>query len=144
MRIHGEWEITVLRQILIRSTAGIFNEEGTFAAFRETQQKAPTQLPWAGLSNAENWEMSGAGSLQMIRGMREWAFENNCACLALILPNALKQKIHQQQTDAVNDPRIAYFFQLKDACAWLSAQGFPITEEEFPHRAFIERTKLHS
>lgn len=144
MKIHGEWEITVLRQILIRSTAGIFNEEGTLAAIRETQQKAPIQLPWVGLSNAENWEMSGASSLQIIRSTREWAFANNCVGLALVLPNVLKRKIHQQQTKAENDPRIAYFFQLKDACAWLSAQGFPITEDEYPHRAFIERTKLHS
>jgi len=144
MKIHGDWEITVIRQILVRSTAGIFNEEGTLAVFKETQEKAPTLLPWAGLTNAENWEMSGANSLQMIRGMRIWAFENNCACLALVLSNSLKQKIHQQQTNGVNDPRIAYFSKLKDACAWLSERGFPITEDEYPHRAFLDRTRPYN
>jgi hypothetical protein len=141
MKIHGDWEITVIRQILVRSTAGIFNEEGTLAVFKETQEKAPIHAPWAGLSNAENWEMSGASSLQMIRGMRIWAFENNCAGLALVLPNTLKQKIHQQQTGAVTDPRVAYFSELAEACVWLSERGFTITEAEYPHRAFIERTR---
>lgn len=141
MKIHGDWEITVIRQILVRSTAGIFNEEGTLAVFKETQEKAPLDAPWAGLTNAENWEMSGASSLQMIRTMRRWAFENNCACLALVLPNKLKQKIHQQQTGAFADPRVAYFSELAEACVWLSERGFPITEAEYPHRAFIERTR---
>ena len=141
MKIHGDWEITVIRQILVRSTAGIFNDEGTLAVFKETQEKAPIHALWAGLTNAENWEMSGASSLQMIRGMRVWAFENNCACLAVVVPNNLKQKIHQQQTDSVADPHVAYFSELGEACMWLSDQGFPITKEEYPHRAFLERTR---
>lgn len=141
MKIHGEWEISVIRQILVRSTAGTFNEEGTLAVFKEFQQKAPIQLPWAGLSNAENWEMSTAGSLQLFPAMREWAFSHNCQALAVVLPSKLKTKIHQSQTGKVHEDQLAYFTKLEEACTWLSVKGFPISAEEYPHHEFIRRTK---
>ncbi|MFZ6819959.1 hypothetical protein [Undibacterium sp. Ji22W] len=142
MKIHGEWEITVIRQILIRSTAGVFNEEGTRAVFQETQQKAPISAPWVGLTNAENWEMSGASSLQLFPGMREWAFANNCAALAIVVPSELKKKIHQHQTGEFSQDRIAYFSNLTQACEWLCSKGFAIRADEYPHHEFIRRTKM--
>lgn len=141
MKIHGEWEISVIRQILIRSTAGVFNEEGTRAAFEETQQKAPSNAPWVGLTNAENWEMSGAASLQLFPGMREWAFANNCVALAIVVPSELKKKIHQAQTGDFGQDRVAYFSTLDQACVWLTAKGFAISADEYPHQEFIRRTK---
>ncbi|MBC3872709.1 hypothetical protein [Undibacterium flavidum] len=140
-KIHGEWEITVIRQILIRSTAGVFNEEGTRAVFEETQMKAPIAAPWVGLTNAENWEMSGATSLQLFPGMREWAFAHHCVALAIVVPSELKKKIHQHQTGDFGHDRVNYFSNLEQACEWLTAKGFPIREEEYPHRDFIRRTK---
>ncbi len=140
MNIHGEWEISVIRQILVRSTAGVFNEQGTLAVFKETQEKAPIGAPWVGLTNAENWEMSGASSLQMFPKMREWAFAHNCQALAIVVTSELKKKIHQTQTGQFPEDRVAYFSDLAQACAWLSEKGFPISVDEYPHRAFISRT----
>ncbi len=144
MKIHGEWEISLIRNILVRSTAGVFNNEGTLAVFEETKATAPIQAPWAGLTNAENWEMSSASSLQMFPGMREWAFENNCKCLAIVVPSMLKKKIHQQQTGHFPEELVRYFTDLEQACQWLSERGFAITADEYPHHAFIERTRHHN
>lgn len=141
MKIHGEWEISVVRNILVRSTAGVFNNEGTLAVFEETKAKAPTHAAWAGLTNAENWEMSTASSLQLFPNMREWAFQNNCHCLAIVVTSALKTKIHQQQTGQYAEDIVKYFTNLRDACQWLTDKGFPINEDEYPHRDFIERTR---
>lgn len=141
MKIHGEWEISTIRNILVRSTAGIFNNEGTVAVFEETKAKAPTNDAWAGLTNAENWEMSTASSLQLFPGMREWAFENNCRCLAIVVTSLLKTKIHQQQTGQFSEDVVKYFTSLDEACDWLTSKGFPVTADEYPHRDFIERTR---
>lgn len=141
-KIHGEWEISVIRQIIIRSSAGVFNAEGTLAAFKEYRDKAPISAPWAGLTNAVNWEMSNATSLQRIAKMREWAFSNNCKALAIVMPSKLKKQIYRTQTDDFEDERIAYFSDLEQACAWLTAQGFEISAEEYPHHDFIARTQL--
>lgn len=141
MKIHGEWEITVLRNILVRTTAGIFNDEGTLAVFEETKQKAPIHAPWAGLTNAERWEMSTASSLQMFPGMREWAFANNCVCLAIVVPSVLKKKIHQQQTGDFPTDKVAYFNDLSSACAWLTKKGFSVSPEEYPHYDFLEHSR---
>lgn len=141
MKIHGEWKISLVRNILVRSTAGVFNNEGTLAVFEETKATAPIHAPWAGLTNAENWEMSTASSLQLFPSMREWAFENNCHCLAIVLPSLLKKKIHQQQTGQFPEEFVRYFSDLDQACAWLSGKGFPITADEYPHYDFIERTR---
>lgn len=143
MKIHGEWEITVVRNILVRTTAGIFNDEGTLAVFEETKNKAPTEQSWAGLTNAERWEMSTASSLQMFPGMREWAFANNCRGLAIVVPSNLKKKIHQQQTGQYPPDKVAYFSDLESACAWLTQKGFPISPEEYPHREFLEKSRMH-
>jgi hypothetical protein len=140
--IHGEWEISVIRQILIRSTAGVFNAQGTMAVFKETQEKAPTQAPWVGLTNAENWEMSGTSSLQLFPGMREWAFAHNCQALAIVLPSELKKRIHQTQTGEFGEDKVAYFSTLEQACEWLSHKGFSISPDEYPHREFIAKTRL--
>nr|WP_315466470.1 hypothetical protein [uncultured Undibacterium sp.] len=142
MKIHGEWEISVIRQILIRSTAGVFNEDGTLAVFKETQEKAPIQAPWVGLTNAENWEMSSASSLQLLPSMREWAFAHNCQALAIVVSSELKKKIHQAQTGQYSEERVGYFSSLDQACDWLSQKGFAISADEYPHTEFIARTKL--
>ncbi|TXI90483.1 MAG: hypothetical protein E6Q34_08865 [Burkholderiaceae bacterium] len=141
MKIHGEWKISVVRNVLVRTTAGIFNDEGTLAVFEETKLKAPIEQPWAGLTNAERWEMSTASSLQLFPGMREWAFANNCVCLAIVVPSALKKKIHQQQTGDFPPDKVAYFNDLDSACAWLSNKGFPITRAEYPHAEFLEHSR---
>lgn len=140
-KIHGEWEISVIRQIIVRSTAGVFNEEGTLAAFKEFQEKAPITAPWAGLTNAENWEMSSAVSLQRISAMRDWAFAHQCQALAIVMPNKLKKKIYQTQTGEFGEDKVAYFFELAQACEWLTGKGFAISVDEYPHQDFIARTK---
>lgn len=140
MKIHGAWEITLVKNVLVRTTAGSFNEQGTLACFRETQEKAPVAQAWAGLTNAANWEMSNAASLQAFPQMREWAFAHGCVCLAVIVPNAVRMNIHQRQTGNLPQELVHYFSDMATACEWLTSKGFPFTPAEYPHTAFVTKT----
>lgn len=142
MKIHGEWAISLVRNVLVRSTAGSFNEAGTLACFRETQRLAPTGTPWAGLTNAVHWEMSNASALQAFPQMRAWAFKHGCVCLAVIVPSRIRKEIHQRQTGNLPENLVHYFASMEEACAWLTAQGFPFAPADYPHAEFIARTRV--
>jgi hypothetical protein len=53
----------------------------------------------------------------------------------------VKTKIHQSQTGEFHEDRLAYFTKLEETYEWLSAKGFAIRAEEYPHQEFIRRTK---
>ncbi|MBC3884580.1 hypothetical protein [Undibacterium griseum] len=141
MKIHGLWKISLVRNVLVRTTAGSFNEAGTQACFAETQQKAPVDKPWAGLTNAANWEMSNAAALQSFPKMREWAFQNNCVCLAVVVPSQIRQLIHQRQTGHMPENLVRYFSNMEEACDWLTERGFPFTIADYPHEDFVLSTR---
>lgn len=139
MKIHGDWIITLVRNVLVRTTFGSFNDEGTWACFLDTKQKAPAGSAWAGLTNAAHWEMSNIDSLQSITEMREWAFGNGCVCLAVVVPDTFRQAIHQRQTGNLSEELVHYFSTIEDACAWLTSRGFAFSVADYPHADFIEK-----
>lgn len=141
MKIHGEWAITLVRNVLVRTTSGSFNEDGTWACFRDTKQKAPVGSAWAGLTNAEYWEMSNIDSLQAFPEMRDWAFNHGCVCLAVVVPDTLRQEIHRRQTGNLPENLVHYFSTLKDACDWLTSRGFDFSVADYPHADFIAKTQ---
>ncbi|MDE2428211.1 MAG: hypothetical protein KGM99_05750 [Burkholderiales bacterium] len=141
LKVHGEWEITLVRNVLVRSTAGSLNVAGMYACFQEVKAKAPATA-WASLSNGSNWEMSSAEALQTLKAMRQWVFSHHCACVAVVIPGLLRRNIHQRETGAAGEQNVRYFSSLEQACAWLSDRGFRITPEDYPHYAFLERTKF--
>ena len=142
MKIHGEWAISLVRDVLVRSTAGSFNEAGTMACFKEIQKKAPAGTPWAGLTNAAHWEMSSANALQAFPQMREWAFKHGCVCQAVVVPSRIRMEIHQRQTGNLAEYLVHYFAVMEEACAWLTAKGFPFSPKDYPHNEFIARAQL--
>jgi hypothetical protein len=73
--------------------------------------------------------------------MRDWAFAHQCQALAIVMPNKLKKKIYQTQTGEFGEDKVAYFFELAQACEWLTGKGFAISVDEYPHQDFIARTK---
>lgn len=139
MKIHGDWIITLVRNVLVRTTFGGFNEEGTWACFLDTKQKAPVGSAWAGLTNASHWEMSSMDSLKAFPEMREWAFANGCVCLAVVVQDNLRKEIHQRQTGNLPEDLVHYFSTIEDACLWLTARGFAFSVADYPHAEFIEK-----
>lgn len=82
-RIHGEWQISLVGNVLIRTFAGNFNDAGTLACYEEFQQKAPKDRPWASLADGRYWEMSTQSALHTYQEMRDWAFANGCEHIVL-------------------------------------------------------------
>jgi hypothetical protein len=144
MKIHGEWKITLVRDVLVRTTFGSFNDEGTLACYRDTQSKAPIGSAWASLTNAAHWEMSNIASLQSFAEMREWAFANGCVCVAVVMPDILRKEIHQRQTGNLSENLVRYFSTITDACAWLTSRGFAFSAADYPHTDFIANMQKNS
>ena len=142
MKIHGEWEITRVRNVLVQTVAGNFNEEGALARANELKVKVPGDGPWALLSNASNWDMGSADTLRIIAHTREWILSRGCAHIASVIPAGLRRSIHQGKTGALPPEVYRYFNDLDEACAWLTSLGFPITADEYPHRDFLQRTRI--
>lgn len=139
-KIHGEWEITLVRNVLVRSTAGAFNLEGMLSCFQEFQQKVPA-TPWASLADGSNWEMSSAKALRTIQDMRRWTFSHHCVCSAIVIPGQLRRNIHQRESGDFPDELVRYFSDMEAACVWLTAKGFPFAPADYPHQEFIARTR---
>lgn len=142
MNIHGEWEISLVGNVLVRSTAGHFNVQGAKSCFEESQIKAPKDKPWALLGNASNWEMAGEDSFQLFPSMFEWAFDNGCLFGAIIMSTNVQKKIYEHFSRNSTGDKFKYFKNLDAACAWLTEKGFSIHPDDYPHYAFIERTKI--
>lgn len=140
MKIHGEWRISLVganQDILVRTTAGSFNERGTNAVFQETLEKMPQDRPWVTLGDARLWEMSNATSLQAIPAMRDWLFQRGCVGLAIVLPGRIRSLIFQRETGSTPNELMQFFATLEDACEWLTSLGFPFTPADYPHNEFV-------
>ncbi len=142
-RIHGEWQISLVGNVLIRTFAGNFNDAGTLACYEEFKEKAPKDRPWASLADGRFWEMSTQSALQTYQGMRDWAFENGCEHIVFILPSKFHKIIVERETQALSDPRYHLCFDLEHACERLTALGFPLSPETYPHTEFAEKARRH-
>lgn len=139
MKIHGEWRISVVGDVMVRTTAGSFNERGTKAVFQETLEKMPQGRPWVTLGDARLWEMSNAASLQAIPAMRDWLFEHGCVGLAIVLPGVIRSLIFQRETGSTPNEQLQFFSTLEEACAWLTSLGFPFSVTDYPHSEFVSQ-----
>lgn len=140
-KIHGEWEITLVNQVLVRSFAGHFNEHGTQALFEEYKQKAPVGQRWASLAHATYWEMSTQSSLRAYNAMRDWAFDHGCERIVLIYPSVLHLHIIEKQTGMVATKDFYPCKTIEAAAQWLTEQGFPFSASDFPHADFIAKAR---
>jgi hypothetical protein len=137
MKIHGEWQISIIGDVMVRTTAGSFNERGTSAVFQETLEKIPQDRPWVSLGDARLWEMSNTASLQAISAMRDCLFQRGCVGLAIVLPGRIRSLIFQRETGSTPNERLQFFSTLEEACTWLSSLGFSITPADYPHTEFV-------
>jgi len=137
MNIHGQWQIDLVGDVLVRTFGGSFNQQGTEAIFAELQAKAPKDRPWAGLAHGAMWEMSTQDSLQSYTSMSDWVFANGCVCVAFILPSKLHLDVMRRQAGLAENPRYQSCSSLEQACTWLNQRGFAITPELYPHQTFL-------
>jgi len=87
MKIHGEWEVSQVRNVVVRAFAGNFNEQGVRAMFEDYKAIAPTGVAWASLAQGEYWEMAPTAALKAYTSMRDWAISHGCQCIAFVCPS---------------------------------------------------------
>lgn len=142
MKIHGEWQISLVRNVVIQTIAGAFNEEGARARSLELRGVAPLDQPWAILGNSSNWDMGTPATLKIVEETRDWSLLNGCVCIATVVPDSFRRSVHQENTRKLPSDVLKYCTTLEEACTWLSTRGFPILPEHYPHQAFLERSRL--
>lgn len=130
--------------VMVRTSAGSFNEEGTQACFRETQQLAPRDRPWVILADASLWTLSNLESLKLFPGMREWAFTHGCQKIAMVMPSPLIQTIHQRNTGNFPQDKVRYFPVMQEAIDWLADNGFVFDPADYPHHEFLQRWQANA
>jgi hypothetical protein len=143
MKVHGEWEISLIRNVMVSSVAGIFNEEGVQAELHDFYTLIPKQdAPWATLINLSNWDLGSDATFKMVVGFYQYILSRGCQRIATVMPDTLRRLIHQKNISQFPDEIYQYFATIEEACIWLSAQGFIISADENPHKEFLERTRL--
>jgi uncharacterized protein YqgV (UPF0045/DUF77 family) len=142
MKIHGQWEISLLRNIVLSAVAGVFNEEGVEAEMRDFYALVPQGGAWATLINLSNWDMGSDITFKVVVKFHEWIFAHGCQRVAIVMPASFRRTIHQKNTSQFSADVFRYFGNFEDASVWLSEEGFFITADENPHQKFLERTRL--
>jgi hypothetical protein len=142
MKIHGQWEISLVRNIVLSAVAGIFNEEGAEAEMRDFYALVPNETAWATLINLSNWDMGSGATFKVVLNFHEWILAHGCQRIAIVMPSGFRRTIHQKNTSQFSGDVLRYFGNFEDASAWLSVEGFLINADENPHQKFLERTRL--
>ncbi len=142
MKIHGEWEITLIRNVIVSSVAGTFNEEGVQAELRDFYALVPREGAWATLINLSNWDMGSDATFKKVVSFHEWILSHGCQRIATVMPDTVRRTIHQKKTSQISAEIFRYFATFDEACIWLTEQEFPISSDENPYQKFLERTRL--
>ena len=142
MKIHGQWQVSRVRNIIVQTIAGAFNEEGARARAEELRALAPGDGPWAVLGNSTNWDMGNVATLKIVEAMRDWMRRHGCVCIATVVPSGFRRTVHQEHTGEAPVDFLRYCATLDEACDWLSERGFPFTVDDYPHYEFLERSRM--
>ncbi|MBC3884572.1 hypothetical protein [Undibacterium griseum] len=142
MKIHGEWEISLVRNIVIRTFAGAFNEQGFNALFEELKAIAPRGRPWASMAQGQYWEMAPEAALKSYSSMLQWVRKHGCEYVVFVCPSKFHLDIMKRNAGVNPDERFHVCETTEEACAWLTSKGFPLSIQEYPHHAFIEKVRI--
>jgi hypothetical protein len=64
--------------------------------------------------------------------------EQGCQRIACVVQSGLRQHIHRIFAGKLQPEQLQYFPDLKEACVWLSSQGFEISPDTYPHHNFLQ------
>jgi anti-anti-sigma regulatory factor len=142
MKIHGQWEISLVRNVVLSAVAGIFNEEGVEAELRDFHALIPKEGAWAALIDLSNWDMGSSATFKAVVSFHEWIFAHGCQRIAIVMPESFRRTLHQKNTSQFSADVFRYFCNFEAASVWLSGEGFLIAADENPHQAFLQRTRF--
>jgi hypothetical protein len=133
LEIHGEWQLKAVRDIVISTFSGSWNEEAMLAYFQEYQSAVGARTRYCALVLYADWrgvtpEAAAAGGV-----VRRWAQAHGCVCEAWVLTDPQIKKwvdLYLRDDDGLHPLRS--FATNADAVAWLASQGFPLALDEVP------------
>ena len=142
MRAHGTWKVTRVRNVVVQTNGGDFNQQGVLGVFEEIKALAPVGQPWAALVDAISWDMGAMDTLATIAECRRWMHANGCVHNACVMPPSLRRDLHQLHAGGLPADVQRYFSTLEEACAWLTEGGFAFSVADYPHPEFAQLLAL--
>lgn len=136
MNAHGQWKVTRVRNVVVQTNGGNFNQQGVLGAFRDIRALALKDQPWAMLVDSRAWDMASEESLARLAQCRQWLHAHGCQHNACVMLPGLRRNIHQQHAGMLPAHAQQYFSTLEEACAWLTANGFPFSVADYPHHDY--------
>ncbi len=138
MKIHGFWSVSRVGRVLVKTSAGDFNEQGVRASLAELEALFPKDGSWAALFDSSNWNMTASSNLEIIADFEARMVQHGCQCIACVVQSGLRQHIHKNFAGKLLPEQLQYFPDLQEACNWLSSQGFEISPDTYPHHTFLQ------
>ena len=142
MNVHGFWSVSRVEDVLVKTSAGDFNEQGVRASLAELEALFPKHGAWAALFDSSSWDMTTASNLEIIANFELQMVQQGCQRIACVVQPGLRQHIHKDFAGKLPPEQLQYFSKLNDACTWLTAQGFRISPETYPHHGFIKKHEI--
>jgi hypothetical protein len=136
--IHGFWQVSLVGSVMVKTSAGSFNEEGVRSSLADIEALVPA-TPWAALFDSSSWDMTTSGNLELIAEFESWMMAHGCQRIACVVRAGLRAHIHKQFAGKLAQEQLRYFSNLPEACDWLNEGGFAITPQTYPHQIFLQK-----
>jgi hypothetical protein len=133
LNIHGEWHLAIVRDIVIASLSGTWNEEAMLAYALEYKALLKSPGRYCVLVRFDRWHGSTPEANLVAYGLRRWAYEQGCACEAWVEPDEIMRRWlnwYARDPDGMHEQRP--FATVEEAVAWLADLGFHIDLAELP------------
>lgn len=127
MEIHGEWRLKTVRNVVVTTLSGSWNEEASVAYFAEFRAAAEPLGRFCTLARYDAWGGYTPEAAAEAFALRRWAYEHGCACAAWVIEEPMMRKwieIYLRNSEKLHETRC--FAGMPEAVAWLAERGFSI------------------
>jgi len=131
LEIHGEWQLKVVRDVVITTLGGSWNEEAAVAYFEEYKPAAEHLGRYCTLALYTAWRVYTPEAAAIVGKLRRWAYDHGCVCAAWVIEDVMMKKwieLFLRQDDGLHEVRA--FATVVEAVEWLATKGFTIDPAE--------------
>ncbi len=137
LKIHGNWKIKKIENIILSVVVGAWNKEAALTYFDQHKKLKYSGQNYVEICNLVNWELSTPECMDIIVKIEKWHRKKGRKYLALVVGESaiieFTSKNAMVKNDLPKDFEICYFKELDSAVEWLSSKGFIVPLEEIPY-----------
>ncbi len=137
LKIHGNWKIKKIGNIILSVVEGSWNKEAALVYFDQHKKLEYSDQDYVEICNLVNWELSTPESMKIIVKIEKWHRKKGRKYLALVIGESAIIEFTSRNAMVKNDLpegfEICYFENIDSGIKWLSSKGFTVPPEEIPY-----------